>query len=202
MVRIQTNRDRLFRLAESQHGVFTTKQAVAVGYGRKTHAYQVKAGHWLREHRGIYRLAHYHLDEESEYAIWSLWACNREGKPQGVYSHQTALAIFELSDINPSKLHMTVPRTFRRSSEIPPHLVLHDGALGKDAIEEREGYRLTTPLQTIHDVCHEASISRDLVKQAISEAVIKGLISQREKKAAQNSSELPEWARRIFNDLE
>jgi hypothetical protein len=134
--------------------------------------------------------------------FWSLWACNREEKPQGVYSHQTALAIFELSDINPSKLHMTVPRTFRRSSEIPPHLVLHDGELGKDAIEEREGYRLTTPLQTIHDVCHEASISRDLVKQAISEAVIKGLISQREKKAEQNSSELPEWARRIFNDLE
>ena len=202
MVRIQTNHDRLFRLAESQHGVFTTKQAVAVGYGRKTHAYQVKAGHWLREHRGIYRLAHYHLDEETEYVTWSLWACNREEKPQGVYSHQTALAIFELSDINPSKLHMTVPRTFRRSSEIPPHLVLHDGELGKDAIEEREGYRLTTPLQTIHDVCHEASISRDLVKQAISEAVTKGLISQREKRAEQNSSDLPEWAVKIFTDLE
>ncbi len=202
MARVQTNRDRLFRLAESQHGVFTTKQAVEVGYSRKTHAYQVKVGHWLREHRGIYRLAHYHLDEETELVIWSLWACNREEKPQGVYSHQTALAIFELSDINPSKLHMTVPRTFRRSSEIPPHLVLHHGELRKDAIEQREGYRLTTPLQTIHDVCREASISRDLVKQAISEAVTKGLISQREKRAAQNSSDLPAWALKIFNDLE
>jgi len=119
-----------------------------------------------------------------------------------VYSHQTALAIFDLSDINPSKLHMTVPRTFRRSSEIPSHLVLHDGELGKDSIEQREGYRLTTPLQTIHDVCREAGISRDLVKQAISEAVSNGLISRREKRAAQNSSKLPEWALKIFNDLE
>jgi predicted transcriptional regulator of viral defense system len=42
-----------------------------------------------------------------------------------VYSHHTALSLYDLSDLNPSKLHMTVPMDFRRNSEIPGILVLH-----------------------------------------------------------------------------
>jgi len=45
--------------------------------------------------------------------------------PEGAYSHDTALSLHELSDIMPSKLHMTVPREFRRNSRIPEILVLH-----------------------------------------------------------------------------
>ncbi|HYI96135.1 MAG TPA: hypothetical protein VEX68_21505 [Bryobacteraceae bacterium] len=31
---------------------------------------------------------------------------------EGVYSHQTARILYELSDLNPAKLHLTVPPAF------------------------------------------------------------------------------------------
>ena len=51
----ESPRDRLFRIVESQHGVFTTKQAVDAGYERKAHTHHVNAGNWIREYRGIYK---------------------------------------------------------------------------------------------------------------------------------------------------
>ena len=48
---------RLYETAQSQQGFFTTKQAIRGGLAEKTHAYHVKAGNWIRVHRGIYRLA-------------------------------------------------------------------------------------------------------------------------------------------------
>jgi predicted transcriptional regulator of viral defense system len=42
-----------------------------------------------------------------------------------VYSHQTALSLFDLSDLMPSRLHMTVPPGFRRSAPIPGAIILH-----------------------------------------------------------------------------
>ena len=51
--------------------------------------------------------------------LWYLWSQNRQENPEGAYSHDTALSLHELSDIMPSKLHMTVPKRFRRNSRIP-----------------------------------------------------------------------------------
>jgi Transcriptional regulator, AbiEi antitoxin len=47
----------LYHLAESQSGYFTTKQAAAFGYTSNKRIYHVRAGNWIREHHGIYRLA-------------------------------------------------------------------------------------------------------------------------------------------------
>jgi len=78
--------ERLFEIAESQQGYFSTPQAVAAGYARSTHSYHVEAGNWVRERRGIYRLRKYPRGEEGPLVLWSLWSRNRAGKPQGVYS--------------------------------------------------------------------------------------------------------------------
>jgi hypothetical protein len=48
---------RLFEIAEGQQGFFTAKQAKAAGFAENTHPYHVQVGNWIREHRGIYRLA-------------------------------------------------------------------------------------------------------------------------------------------------
>src|ERR1039458_3305351 len=89
-------------------------------------AYELwKAGNWIREHRGIYRLALFPATDRPDLALWSLWSSNRKEEVEGAYSHQTAISLFNLSDLNPAKLHMTVPRSFRRNSQIPSILVLH-----------------------------------------------------------------------------
>ena len=44
---------RLYEIAQSQQGFFTTKQAIRAGFAEKTHSYHVNARNWIREHRGI-----------------------------------------------------------------------------------------------------------------------------------------------------
>jgi predicted transcriptional regulator of viral defense system len=44
-----------------------------------------------------------------------------KGVPQGIYSNETALSLNDLSDLHPSKLHMTVPPSFRRN-EVPQEI--------------------------------------------------------------------------------
>ena len=102
---------RLYEIAEGQQGFFTTKQAKAAGFAENTHPYHVQAGNWIREHRGIYRLASFPRGERPDLMLWSLWSRNRGEAAQGVYSHQTALSLYDLSDVMPAKLHMTVPKS-------------------------------------------------------------------------------------------
>ena len=47
--------------------------------------------------------------------VWYLWSYNRDGKPQGVYSHATALELHELSTWTSSAIHMTVPKNLLRT---------------------------------------------------------------------------------------
>ena len=109
---------------------------------------------------------------------WSLWSRGRSDKPQGVYSHETALSFYNLSDLMPAKLHMTVPSDFRRSAaSVPGMLVLHRGELREDEVESVQGFRVTRPLKAIADLIMAGYISADHLQQAVREAAARGLIS-------------------------
>ena len=177
---LEQSEANLFSIANSQEGFFTAKQAIAAGYKQTNHIYHVNAGHWQREHSGIFRLTNYPLSENSALITYSLWSRDRQEKVQGAYSHQTALSIFDLSDIMPAKLHMTVPRKFRKSTPIPNSLVLHYTDLDASDIEERVGFRVTRPIKTILDLCKSREVSVDIILQAYREASKQGLITQEE----------------------
>ena len=186
---------QLYEFAEQQQGYFTTKQAKAAGFAENTHPYHVKAGNWLREQRGIYRLPMFPATDRPDLALWTLWSRNRKEEIEGVYSHQTALSLHELSDLNPAKLHMTVPRTFRRNSSIPNILVLHHGDLSDADMQSGPGYRFTKPLRTILDMLAEKAVEEDLLVQAIKQAVDRGLLSS----AQIQSVDMSHAARGIFD---
>lgn len=170
---------KLFQIALLQDGFFTTKQAISAGYNTNCHAYHVKTGNWIREHRSIYHLANYPNSDRPDLMLWYLWSRNRQEEPQGVYSHETALALRELTDVNPGKLHMTVPNGFRRNSRIPDVLVLHYGKVSHADVEHMYGVKVTTPIRTINDIINEGTLIDDLLKQAISEAINQGMITKR-----------------------
>ena len=172
--------DRLFEVAESQRGYFTAGQAAACGYPTSSHIYHRKVGTWQREYRGIYRLTRFPVSDEGQYVLWSLWSRNRQGVPQGVYSHQTALALFDLSDLMPRRLHMTVPPGFRRNSPIPKILILHKGSIAVEEIEERAGYRVTRPIRAVTDLLADSSVSVDHLQQALRDGRKRGLIARAE----------------------
>jgi predicted transcriptional regulator of viral defense system len=183
----KTSEERLFQIASEQQGYFTTAQAIEAGFQDATHPYHIKNGDWIREWRGIYRITRYPRTDDGHYVLWSLWSRNRKGIRQGVYSHQTALSLFELSDIMPDKIHMTVPPSFRRHSEIPGVIVLHHGKIIPREIEEREGYGVTKPIRTIVDLVMEESVSIDIIQQAYKEAKKRGLITEDEIKRYQRN---------------
>ncbi len=171
---------RLYEIAEDQQGFFTTKQAKAAGFAENTHPYHVQAGNWIREHRGIYRLASFPRGERPDLMLWSLWSRNRGEAAQGVYSHQTALSLHDLSDVMPAKLHMTVPRRFRRNSEIPCVLALHFADLPQRGIGVAHGVRVTRPMRTILDLLVEGEVPPSTLRQALREGLRRGLIRRTE----------------------
>jgi predicted transcriptional regulator of viral defense system len=181
---------KLFAIAEGQGGYFTAKQAEEAGVTQPNHAYHVRVGNWQREQRGIYRLTQFPVPERSDLILWSLWSRNRkEDVTQGVYSHQTALSLYDLSDLMPSKLHMTVPPRFRRRKETPSILTLHYADLPPDQVEEREGYRITRPIRALVDAGKD--VSPEILSQAFAEARTRGLIT--EKDVEQYREKLPSF---------
>lgn len=171
---------RLFEIAELQQGFFTTKQAKGAGFAENTHPYHVRVGNWIREYRGIYRLALFPATDRPDLVLWALWSRNRNEKVEGVYSHQTALSLYELSDLNPAKLHMTVPAGFRRNSDIPGILVLHYADLPESDVGAAQGFKFTRPLRTILDLIEAGTVERNFIRQALRQAVDRGLITRQQ----------------------
>src|SRR5207244_2225798 len=128
------------------------------------------------EMRGIYRLAQYPVSDRPELVLWTLWSRDKKDQPQGVWSHETALDIHEMSDIMPSKMHMTVPPRFRRQIKIPKTLKLHFATLTETDKEDWQGYQVTTPLRTLLDIIEEGIVPQDQIEQAIRDGIQKGIL--------------------------
>ena len=174
----KVSEEKLYQIAATQAGYFTARQAIDSGFQDSTHQYHVQTGNWIREWRGIYRLARYPNSDDGHYVLWSLWSRNRNGIPQGIYSHETALVLFDLADVMPQKIHMTVPRGFRRQSQIPKVLILHFSNISPKDIEQREGYRVTKPIRTLIDLAVDESVSSDTISQALREGKQRGLVTR------------------------
>jgi predicted transcriptional regulator of viral defense system len=180
----------LYEIAEPQYGFFTTKQAKEAGYDESKHGYHVRAGNWIREHRGIYRLRSFPSPERPDLMLWFLWSRDRNDVPQGTFSHQSALALYDLSDVNPAKLHMTVPKAFRRNSIVPKVVVLHKADLAPTDLLDILGVRATTPLRTITDLIAENKTDRKLLRQAVGEGLTRGLVTRRQIERANLAPEI------------
>src|SRR5258708_3274658 len=188
---------RLFEIAEQQQGFFTTKQAKGAGFAENTHPYHVQVGNWIREHRGIYRLALFPMTDRPELVLWSLWSRNRNEEVEGVYSHHTALSLYDLSDLNPAKLHMTVPTDFRRNSVIPGILVLHYADLPETDITTAHGFKFTRALRTILDLIEAGTVEKNFVRQALKQAVERGIITRQQIR----NTRMDESTRKIIDEV-
>jgi predicted transcriptional regulator of viral defense system len=186
MARYKEKRDALLAIASEQGGYFTAQQALVAGYAYPRQHYHAQAGNWERVARGIFRLREYPMPEREDLIVLSLLSHNRAGEPQAVASHETALALHELSDANPARIHLTVPPGFRR--HLPPEVILHRGLLRPEDWEVREGYRVTTPLRTLLDIT-ESPASWPYLDAAVQDALKRGLVRRRQLLEAQVSAQ-------------
>jgi predicted transcriptional regulator of viral defense system len=164
--------DALFGVAQAQSGYFTTGQAAVAGYSPQLLRKYLGNGRVVRVRRGIYRLVHFPASEYEDLVVLWLWAAQA-----GAFSHETALALHDLSDALPSKVHMTIPASWRRRRlRVPTGLVLHYADISES---DRAGFSavpVTSPRRTLRD-CMEANVAPDLVRQAVLQARRRGLIS-------------------------
>lgn len=191
------NERALVRLAAGQGGFFTSKQAAAIGYTAPKRNYHVHAGNWVRERRGIFRLAMHQLPTRPDLVLWWLWSRNRQDEPQGVYSHQTALSLHELTDVMPTRVHMTVPADFRRSAPVPKVLVLHAAEVTPSEIELVDGVPVTKALRTLLDVVAIEGVPMEDLRAAFQEATRSGRITRSEIAEAESDPARRDLLRRL-----
>lgn len=166
---------RLYEVASGQEGHFTTQQAADAGYSPQLLRKHMQAGRIVRVRRGIYRLVHFPSSEHEELVVIWLWS-----ERQGVFSHQTALALHGLSDVLPSKIHLSVPASWSsRRLRVPDGVVVHHADVPKS---ERSWFAVvpaTSPSRTLAD-CSRDKISPELLRQAARDALARGLVAKRE----------------------
>lgn len=165
----------LYEVAAAQGGYFTAKQAGEVGYNKQHIAYHVAAGNFERVERGLFRLPTISVDEYDEFIRLSLWSRGRDDAPQAVVSHESAMALHELGDVLPGKVHLTVPRVFRKQP--PGNCQLHRGQVDSGDTAVRDGFRVTTPLRTLADVAAENTVSTEQLELAVRDAVDRGMVT-------------------------
>lgn len=160
----------LQRLAFGQSGFFTAAQALNLGYSYQAQRYHVVCGNWLRIDRGLFRLPDWPGAAFDPYVRWTLWSRGR-----GVVSHESALSVHELSDLDPRHIHLTVPPGFRASDSA---VVVHATVLDQADVEQYEGFRVTTPRRTLVDIA-ASDIAQEHVDRAVAEALEQGLTTAR-----------------------
>ncbi len=153
-------------MAETQAGYFSAAQAAAVGIDRRRLARYVVKGQLERIKRSVYRLVPFPRSRHED--LFIAWL---EVGPQSVISHDSALAVYELSDALPFAVHLTVTRTTSRRH---PGLRLHTNQISAEEITHYDGLPMTTVPRTIVDV-GVSGLSEEFVQQAVREAIQGGL---------------------------
>ena len=164
--------DALYKQAETQAGHFTLTDAKACGYSSQLLHKHLAAGRIQRVRRGIYRLAHFPAVDHAELVALWLWSDR-----QGVFSHETSLALHDLSDALPARVHMTLPTAWRRRRlKTPRGLVLHHADLPAKTWSWHDAVPVTAPIQVLAE-CIDAHVSPEIIEQAIRQAFRRGLVA-------------------------
>lgn len=176
---------KLYAQAESQAGYFTTSQSAESGFSRPLLHHHVQANRFERVAHGIYRLVHFPPGDNEDLVVTWLWS-GREGS----FSHETALALHELSDALPTVQHLTLPVSWKgRRVRVPPGVAVHYADLPAKAVTWKGPIRVTTPLRTVVD-CIRENVDPTLVAQAVTQGLERGQFGRDELETAVGSPTL------------
>lgn len=175
----------LYRLAESQAGYFTARQAIESGMDRSTLRHHARpGGRYERVRRGLFRLRQF--PSSSHEHVMAAWLPLRDSG--AVVSHESALDLLDLSDVIPNAVHLTLPRSGRgqrRRDGVQLHFPSHDPA--GEEIRRVRGLPVTSPERTIVDAV-KAGSQPEQVEMAILHALDRGQTTPRRLRAAAASS--------------
>ena len=162
---------QLFNIAEEQAGYFSLAQAKETGIQRQQIYQGVKTGKFWRAETGVYRFVQFPASRHENLHI----ALLKAGK-HVVVGFQSALYVYELSDLIPDEIHLILPRN---SSRRRPGICMHTTHLTKEDIKVVDGLRITSVARTISD-CAFAFVEEQQIHLAISQALKRGLTTRQQ----------------------
>lgn len=175
----------LYRIAESQAGYFTARQAIESGMDRSTLRHHARpGGRYERIRRGLFRLRHFPSSPHEH--VVAAWLPLRDAG--AVVSHESALELLDLSDVIPNVVHLTLPRPERgqrRRDGIQLHFPSNHPT--KREISQVQGCPVTSPERTIVDTL-KSGTQPEQVEMAIRQALERGMTTPRRLRAAASSS--------------
>lgn len=137
---------RIAQLAGRQEGVVSCEQLVRLGATPDAIAHRARTGRLIRLHRGVYAVGHRALSVRGR-RIAALLAAGGGA----ALSHQTALAVWDLSQGGGGPVHLTVPGDAGRKRR--PGLILHRSRTFSPAdVVRRDGLAVTSARRTVADV--------------------------------------------------
>lgn len=176
----RVDHDSLYRIAESQAGYFTAQQALDAGMDRSTLLHHARpGGRYERVRRGLYRLRHFPSSPHEH--VVAAWLPLPE---PAVVSHESALELYDLSDVIPNAVHITLPRS-KRGQRGRPGVRFHtvENPPGTDDTRRLAGVVVTSPERTIVDAL-ETGTQMEQIELAVSQALQRGLTTPRRLRAA------------------
>jgi predicted transcriptional regulator of viral defense system len=179
----------LLHHAHQQYGYLTPEDARELGIDPTQ--LRLMAARNTLEHlgHGLYRMPMVPATRLDAYMGAVLWTGRR-----GVLSHETALELYELCDVNPSAIHLTVPTRFRTRKAVPDSYRLHRFDLDPAEVGWHEGIPIVTTEQAILGGIEQA-LGWQLIDQAIVTARARGLITKPAASELENRSSSPLCAR-------
>jgi len=165
----------LAAVAAGQYGFITQEEATRLGFKRMTLVRMAERGQLERRSHGVYRVPLIPESALDAYMEATLWP---RGAP-GVLSHETALALYELSDVDPDKIHITVPKHHRIRRAIPAEYRIHHEDLAPGDIASHEGIATVPPAVAIRQ-CHTAHLGPALLAQAVDQGERNGRLTRRQ----------------------
>ncbi len=95
--------EEIIRMAKENNGIVTTAMVAAAGISRGNLKYLVDKGMIENSTRGVYILPE----------VWDDEIFNLQSRfKRGIYSHETALFLWDLTDRTPNRYHMTFPKNY------------------------------------------------------------------------------------------
>lgn len=159
--------DRAF----DQCGFVTAADARSLGINHQRLVDMERRGTLERVARGLYRFDLVPRTGREHLMEAVLWP----RRTRGIVSHDTALRLHDLCDIDPSKVHITVPRAYRINRTIPSAYAIHHRDVSATDRTVVDGIPTVTPLQAIKDGI-DTHVDPKLIDQAMDAARRRGLL--------------------------
>jgi predicted transcriptional regulator of viral defense system len=175
-------RDELWEAAVDQYGYVSSGDATRLGVPVVELGKLAARGGLQRVAYGLYRFEAWPASDRDHLMEAVLWTRD----PTAVLSHDTALDVLGLCDVNPDRTHVTVPvqRALRRTNQ-PATVVVHYEDLADDERAWWEAIPTVTAPTAIRQGI-DAGLRPGLIKQALDTAIGRGLLGIDDGQALRN----------------